>query len=76
MAADPRGVFGLARRLELRHRGETAPSAVLFLDESEADLTTGLPIYDIYSFVAGFHAVLVPRDFGHLGRALSPFREC
>ena len=35
----------------------------------------GVPVYDAYSFVCWFHAGLVPRDFGHPGSALRPWRE-
>lgn len=35
----------------------------------------GLPVYDIYSFMTWFHAGLAPRDFGHPGAALRPWRE-
>jgi len=34
-----------------------------------------LPVYDIYSFITWFHAGLAPRDFGHPGSALRPWRE-
>ena len=34
-----------------------------------------LPVYDIYSFMTWFHAGLAPRDFGHPGSALRPWRE-
>jgi hypothetical protein len=36
---------------------------------------TGLPVYDIYSFVSWFHAGLAPRDFGHPGSAPGDWRE-
>jgi len=36
---------------------------------------TGLPVYDIYSFVTWFHAGLRPRDFGWPARAPSEWRE-
>jgi hypothetical protein len=36
---------------------------------------TGLPVYDIYSFLTWFHGGLAPRDFGHPGSAPRPFRE-
>lgn len=36
---------------------------------------TGLPVYDIYSFVTWFHAGLRPRDFGWPGREPGPWRE-
>ncbi len=36
---------------------------------------TGLPVYDIYSFVAWFHAGLRPRDFGWPARAPNEWRE-
>jgi Asp/Glu/hydantoin racemase len=34
-----------------------------------------LPVYDIVSFVAWFHAGLKPRDFGHPASAARPWRE-
>ena len=36
---------------------------------------TGLPVYDIYSFVTWFHAGLAPRDFGHPASAPRDWRE-
>ena len=36
---------------------------------------TGLPVYDIYSFLCWFHAGLAPRDFGHPGSAPRNWRE-
>ncbi|MFI4988791.1 MAG: hypothetical protein ACHQF3_15285, partial [Alphaproteobacteria bacterium] len=36
---------------------------------------TGLPVYDIYSFVSWFHAGLRPRDFGWPARAPGEWRE-
>ena len=35
----------------------------------------GLPVFDIHSFVAWFHAGIVPRDFGPPGGAPGPWRE-
>jgi hypothetical protein len=35
---------------------------------------SGLPVYDIYSYVSWFRAGLAPRDFGHPGSAPSPWR--
>jgi len=34
-----------------------------------------LPVYDIYSFVAWFHAGIAPRDFGHPASAPRAWRE-
>jgi hypothetical protein len=36
---------------------------------------SGLPVYDIYSFMTWFHAGLAPRDFGHPGSRQGPWRE-
>ena len=36
---------------------------------------TGLPVYDIYSFVTWFHAGLRPRDFGWPAREPKEWRE-
>jgi Asp/Glu/hydantoin racemase len=35
----------------------------------------GVPVYDIYSFMLWFHAGLAPRDFGHPGSLVGPWRE-
>ena len=36
---------------------------------------TGLPVYDIYSFVTWFHAGLAPRDFSHPASAPGDWPE-
>ncbi|HEV2301156.1 MAG TPA: aspartate/glutamate racemase family protein [Stellaceae bacterium] len=35
----------------------------------------GLPVFDIVGFITWFHAGLLPRDFGHPGSTLRPWRE-
>src|SRR5215470_1678940 len=78
VAAAELDILDAGRTLVTRHAGIGAvllectnmvPYARVLREELQ------LPVYDIYSFITWFHAGLAPRDFGHPGSALRPWRE-